>query len=162
LHDLLSFDLGTFDIFAIPQTRALLDQKLRSLDPIDDFWSNRLYDGSDWPSRVICDDLHVEYVRASSQIGVGRKRSPSEFGKRLTEEFDLLDPALRFRGKFNYLFLLKWLQLLSIDGDSQNPTLFSGVSSPRSVNLGAISIGMLASKSCLPDNLKNFIQQVVI
>lgn len=85
LHDMLSFDLSTFDIFAIPQTKALLDQKLRSLDPIDDFWFNRLYDGSDWPSRMICDDLHAEYVRASSQIGVGRKRSPSEFGKRLAK-----------------------------------------------------------------------------
>src|ERR1700730_18516998 len=30
LHDLLSFDLSQFDIWQIPTTRALLDQKLRS------------------------------------------------------------------------------------------------------------------------------------
>lgn len=85
LHDLLAFDLSTFDIFAIPQTKALLDQKLRSLEPIDDFLFNKLYDGSDWPARVVCDDLYAEYVRTASQIGINRKRSPSEFGKRLAK-----------------------------------------------------------------------------
>jgi Family of unknown function (DUF5906) len=45
LHELLSFDLGQFNIWRIPQTKALLDQKLRSLDPIDDFVFNRLWDG---------------------------------------------------------------------------------------------------------------------
>ncbi len=45
LYELLSFDLAKFDIWQIPQTKALLDQKLRSLDPIDDFWFNRLWCG---------------------------------------------------------------------------------------------------------------------
>ena len=49
LYDLLNFDLGQFDIWNIPQTKALLDQKLRSLDPIDDFWFNRLWEGSLMP-----------------------------------------------------------------------------------------------------------------
>ena len=46
LHDLLSFDLSQFDIWQIPLTKALLDQKLRSLDPIDDFVFNRLWTGA--------------------------------------------------------------------------------------------------------------------
>jgi hypothetical protein len=57
LHDLLAFDLTQVDLWHVPQTRALLEQKIRSFDTIDDFWYNRLHDGTDWP---ICADLHAE------------------------------------------------------------------------------------------------------
>jgi hypothetical protein len=66
LHDLLSFDLSQFDIWQIPTTKALLDQKLRSLDPIDDFVFNRLWDGSlihgdeTWRGVVPKTDLYAE------------------------------------------------------------------------------------------------------
>jgi hypothetical protein len=83
LHDLLAFDLTQVDLWHVPQTRALLEQKLRSFDTIDDFWFNRLHDGADWPARIVCADLHAEYLKASTQIGVGRKRGPAEFGARL-------------------------------------------------------------------------------
>ncbi|WP_154073226.1 primase-helicase family protein [Bradyrhizobium erythrophlei] len=91
LHDLLNFDLTQVDLWHAPQTRALLEQKIRSFDTIDDFWYNRLYDGSDWPSRVICTDFHSEYIKATTQMGVGRKRSNAEFGTRLAK----LVPSMR-------------------------------------------------------------------
>jgi Family of unknown function (DUF5906) len=91
LHDLMSFDLATVDLWQIPKTRALLEQKLRSFDPIDDFWYNRLHDCEHWPSRVICADLHAEYLKASTQIGIGRKRGPAEFGARIAK----LAPGIR-------------------------------------------------------------------
>jgi hypothetical protein len=91
LYDLLNFDLSQVDLWHVPQTRALLDQKIRSLDPIDDFWFNRLWDGGDWSARVICADLHAEYIKASAQAGIGRKRSPAEFGMRLLK----LAPEIR-------------------------------------------------------------------
>jgi hypothetical protein len=91
LHDLLTFDLKQVDLWHLPQTQALLDQKVRSFDTIDDFWYNRLDDGNDWPERIVCDDLHAEYLKAAAQIGVGRKRGPAEFGKRLAK----LVPGLR-------------------------------------------------------------------
>jgi hypothetical protein len=68
-----------------------LEQKVRSLDTIDDFWYNRLHDGDNWPDRVVCAELHAEYLKAATQIGVGRKRGPAEFGARLAK----LVPGIR-------------------------------------------------------------------
>lgn len=82
LHDLLTFDLSQVDLWHIPQTHALLEQKIRSLDTIDDFWYNRLHEGGDWSKQIVCADLHAEYLKAT---GVGRKRGPAEFGKRLAK-----------------------------------------------------------------------------
>ena len=78
-----------------PKTHALLDQKVRSLDTIDDFWFNRLHEGDNWPSRVVCSELHAEYLKAATQIGVGRKRGPAEFGARLAK----LVPGIRKFGR---------------------------------------------------------------
>lgn len=91
LHDLQTFDLSKVDLWRLPQTQALLDQKVRSLDTIDDFWYNRLYAGDDWPMRIVCGDLYAEYLKAAAQIGVGRKRGQAEFGKRIAK----LVPGLR-------------------------------------------------------------------
>jgi len=91
LHDLMTFDLKQVDLWRLPQTQALLDQKIRSLDTIDDFWYNRLYEGEDWPNLIVCDELYDQYVKASSRIGISRKRGPADFGKRLAT----LVPGLR-------------------------------------------------------------------
>lgn len=85
LHDLLNFDLTSVDLWHLPQTQALLEQKVRSFDTIDDFWFNRLHESDEWPAQVVSDQLYAEYLKAASQIGVGRKRGPAEFGKRLAK-----------------------------------------------------------------------------
>lgn len=94
LHDLLTFDLHSVDLWHLPQTKALLEQKLRSLDGIDDYWFNRLHEGGEWPKQVVCDHLYAEYLKVASQIGIGRKRGPAEFGKRLAK---LVPDLRRFR-----------------------------------------------------------------
>lgn len=91
LHDLLTFDLTKVDLWRLPQTKALLEQKIRSLDTVDDFWFNLLHEGDNWRDRVVCADLHAEYVKAAAQVGVARKRSPAEFGARLAK----LVPGIR-------------------------------------------------------------------
>lgn len=91
LHDLLTFDLSSVDVRTIPKTKALLDQKVRSLDTIDNFWFERLQDGGDWPSRIVASDLYGDYHKASTMIGVGRKRGPAEFGARIMK----LAPGIR-------------------------------------------------------------------
>ncbi len=88
LHDLLHFDLGSVDLWQIPQTLALLDQKIRSLDTIDDFLYHLFHDADDWQDRIVCDALHGEYVKATR---IGRPRGSAEFGKRLAK----LLPGLR-------------------------------------------------------------------
>ncbi|TYO60787.1 hypothetical protein FXV83_41960 [Bradyrhizobium hipponense] len=94
LHDLLTFDLDQVDLWHLPQTQALLEQKIRSLDTIDDFWFNRLHEGGEWPQQIACDLLYAEYLKAASQVGVGRKRGAAEFGKRLAK---LVPDLRRFR-----------------------------------------------------------------
>jgi hypothetical protein len=90
LHDLLTFDLKQVDLWHLPQTEALLDQKVRSLDPIDDFWYNRLYEGDDWPNIIMCEELYDQYLKASSRIG---KRSCRASRHRQT------GPSCLFRAK---------------------------------------------------------------
>ncbi|RTL52131.1 MAG: hypothetical protein EKK40_08090 [Bradyrhizobiaceae bacterium] len=91
LHDLLAFDLDRVDLRHIPKTRALLEQKLRSLDPIENWLYNRLWVGSpsheisDWVQAIRTEELYADYLRAASQAGVGRKRSDAEFGTKLAK-----------------------------------------------------------------------------
>ena len=81
--------LSKFDIWQIPLTKALLDQKLRSLDPIDDFVFNRLWTGAllhddqTWRNSVPKNALYAEYVNTATRMGIGRRRSDADFGKRL-------------------------------------------------------------------------------
>jgi hypothetical protein len=91
LHDLLAFDLDQIDLRHVPKTRALLEQKLRSLDPIESWLYDRLwsgapmYDTSEWSRIVGTGDLYNDYLRSAAQIGVGRKRSSAEFGKKIAK-----------------------------------------------------------------------------
>jgi hypothetical protein len=91
LHDLLAFDLKQVDLWRLPQTQALLDQKVLSLDQIEEFWYNLLYAGDDWPKRIVCEELYGMYLNAAGKIGIGRKRSDAQFGKHLAK----LVPGLR-------------------------------------------------------------------
>ena len=91
LHDLMQFDLSKIDLRHIPRTRALLEQKLRSLDPIENWFFNRLWSGMitsetpGWAATITCAVLHADYIRAASLSGIGRKRSDAEFGLKLAK-----------------------------------------------------------------------------
>ncbi|WP_445493363.1 primase-helicase family protein [Rhodopseudomonas sp. RCAM05734] len=89
LFELQTFDLASVNLWKIPQTKALLDQKLQSLDSINDFWFNRLHDGllvsedDSWREQVIKADFYSAYLKDSARIGIGRKRGEAEFWKRM-------------------------------------------------------------------------------
>jgi hypothetical protein len=97
LHELLTFDLEEFNIWDIPKTNALLDQKIGSLSPIDEFWHSRLHDGTlihgddTWRIVVAREDLYTEYLREIKSRNMGRARGGADFGKRLRK----LAPAIR-------------------------------------------------------------------
>lgn len=91
LADLLDYDLdapGAPNIRDIPKTGALLEQKVRSFDPVTAWWHGRLADGAPthrmrgWPARGIAPvaTLYNDYVRTAERIGVKRKSSETEFG----------------------------------------------------------------------------------
>lgn len=69
LYDLLHFDLSSVQLRQIPQTEALLEQKIRSLESMDSWWLSRLQDGTvtgghvDWDATVFCDALYADFLR---------------------------------------------------------------------------------------------------
>ena len=69
LHDLQKRDLSGFNVFNVPQTQALLDQKAFSMDPLEEWWEERLSEGklllshTGWkPARgmALCDSYLAE------------------------------------------------------------------------------------------------------
>lgn len=89
LFDLLHFDLGQINLRQIPRTGALLEQKLRSLDPLEAWWLSRLMEGtptrsaSEWLGFVTVDALFNDYLKSADEIGAGRKRDRATFGIKL-------------------------------------------------------------------------------
>lgn len=99
LADLLSVDLDALDapnLRVIPKTKALLEQKIRSLDPIAAWWLGRLIDGSQthraagWRPKTPIQTLFNDYLRTVEKLGVRRRAAETEFGMHLRR----LVPAL--------------------------------------------------------------------
>jgi hypothetical protein len=117
LADLLVYDLDAPDapnLREIPKTGGLLEQKLRSMDPVSSWWFARLVDGSPthrqagWPSRIPIRVLLADYIRSSDKVGVRRKASETEFGMAMQK----LLPSVRIRKS------VETVEETSDDGDS--------------------------------------------
>jgi hypothetical protein len=112
LADLLAVDLDAPDapnLRVIPKTAGLLEQKIRSLEPVPSWWLGRLVDGSQthraaaWREKIPIRTLHRDFLRTSEDLGVRRRSSETEFGiqmrklcppisvTRSTEEVDEVD-----------------------------------------------------------------------
>lgn len=91
LADLLAFDLDAVNLRQIPRTGALLEQKLRTLDSVDMFFYERLYEGcllrddEDWQpeGHVIRQRLYNEYLDVADKVGVKRRAEMNQFGRAL-------------------------------------------------------------------------------
>ena len=89
LADLLAFDLSTVNLRQIPRTGALLEQKLRSLDPVENWWFERLRSGSTrrngdgWEAQVPTSVLFDDYIATAERIGIRRKAEETTFGIKL-------------------------------------------------------------------------------
>lgn len=86
LYELLHFDLSKVNLREIPKTGALLEQKVRSLDPIETWLLDRLKAGTptrkhqDWPEFIATDAWCDDYIEASERIGIKRKAAQTTFG----------------------------------------------------------------------------------
>jgi hypothetical protein len=91
LFDLLHFDMSKVNLRQIPRTRALLEQKMRSLDPLHAWWSNCLMVGAQtrnadsWLQEVPVASLYDDYVRSCEVMGAGRKRDVGTFGTQMAK-----------------------------------------------------------------------------
>lgn len=65
-HDLLEMDLSGFNVRDKPDTPELLEQKLRSLEPIERWWHDYLDSGGErWPDFISTEDAIVGIVEVS-------------------------------------------------------------------------------------------------
>lgn len=89
LYELLQTNLSDFDVTAVPQTDALIEQKLRSLDPVDSWWYRILCAGqlpgtTGW-GKATTAALHASYSDFATQHGHGRYcEDEVSFGKSLS------------------------------------------------------------------------------
>lgn len=97
LHYLINLDLSKLNLRQIPETRALLDQKILSMRTEDAFWFEVLKRGSllpaenEWKGEVDRDALFNAYVNFAEKLGQKHRSFSTALGMRLHE----LVPALR-------------------------------------------------------------------
>lgn len=97
LHLLLTYDLSEFDVRQVPQTDALKDQKDLSLSPEQDWWLNKLNDGSlfsdqdEWPNEVRKELLVDDYIEHTRRWMINRRGNQTALGKFLKRVVPKLD-----------------------------------------------------------------------
>lgn len=86
LHELQNIDLTDFDIRKIPDTTALCDQKLQSMDDFTQWWMSCLeagaISGSDWDC-VESAKTYTEYLKAMERRSINRRLGEVSFGMAL-------------------------------------------------------------------------------
>jgi hypothetical protein len=91
LAELLAFDLTAVNLRQIPRTEGLLEQKFRSLDTVESWWLERLFDGvalrgaEVWPREIQVDKLFDDYLASAEKIGVKRKSEKVVFGIKMAK-----------------------------------------------------------------------------
>jgi len=112
-------------------------------------------------SKMVDFELHhldKNYEDPSEIVALERELSDEEkdhFGA----QFSLLDPVFRYRGKFLYLFLKKYVEELAMKCREGNSTYFPDCPvSP--IRLGEMTMGCQARRSAIPENLCTFLGQI--
>ncbi len=91
LDYLMRVDLSRVNLRDVPETRALYEQKVHSLGPIDSFIMERLRDGSQLPGEGLWRDfvpthrIIAAYYAATDRIGIRRKSDETAFGIKLRQ-----------------------------------------------------------------------------
>jgi hypothetical protein len=85
LHHLLNFDLSKVDLRSVPKTKALLEQKLHSLDAEQAWWFGVLMDGKlpgymNEPRCCPTQALFNHYLEQTNRTGIRRKRIETLIG----------------------------------------------------------------------------------
>lgn len=75
-------------------------------------------------------------------------------------EFENFSGAFRYRGKYNLMFMEKWILLLSNKFTERSEADFEIYESKVSVNKKELTIGGYASKSSFPTGLSEFLEKV--
>jgi hypothetical protein len=91
LHYLLNFDLTGVNLRKLPQTAALMENKILSMSSAEQFWYEILVRGtvfetdSTWTPCINKRDLHNLYVEYAKAIGQTRRSSETSLGKTISK-----------------------------------------------------------------------------
>lgn len=105
LHDLLALDAPVGVVRRPPKTKALLEQKILSMEPHARWWYGKLVDGrllptdEAWKGEINSDALHADYIVTLQAYGVHYRASKQELSRILG---GLLPPG--FPGKHRRMF----------------------------------------------------------
>src|SRR5262249_19628062 len=96
LYHVLNFDLSKVDLRSVPKTKALLEQKLHSLDGEQGWWLGVLTDGElpaarNEPRCCRTQSLFNHYLEETNRTGIKRKRIETLIGTFLNKHV----PGLR-------------------------------------------------------------------
>lgn len=97
LHHLLTMDLTDFEVRRVPKTKALQEQKLHSMDPVEEWWYSKLQSGAildthyRWEQEVAALDLQVDFVRYAQLFSISRRGNATKLGQTLNK---FLPPGL--------------------------------------------------------------------
>lgn len=98
-------------------------------------------------------------VKAVDIIQLSVQPTDEEFNV-LRLEFDGMDPKHRYRGKFAYMFFIKWLSILNEARTNDECPLFIEAEKISKTKFSDISIGLMASRSPKPTGLPNFLNKI--
>lgn len=90
LYFLLTRNLNDYNVRGVPQTTALMEQKILSMDPETEWFYEMLWEGrvlkeqQDWPLKVPAELLYDEYIRRMDQQRRTYRLNPTSFGRFLS------------------------------------------------------------------------------
>jgi hypothetical protein len=91
LHMLQTMDISNFDVRSVPNTDALQDQKLHSMEPHEEWWYGKLRDGhlkmahQSWTSPIPKDALIEDYLLYAQRISASRRTTSTRLARFFTK-----------------------------------------------------------------------------
>ncbi|MGY6282648.1 DUF4435 domain-containing protein [Methylorubrum extorquens] len=79
----------------------------------------------------------------------------------LEKTFQNLDSRMAYRGKFAFLFFMRWLETLHAEYQDANSVVFRGCKRTLKARFSELGLGNFASKSSIPHGLANFLRLAV-
>lgn len=85
LHYLMTYDLTNYELRKIPKTKALIEQKELSMSPEEDWWYDKLKEGTlirnkEWGERVLKEEVLDDYILTMKKFNVNKRSSSTQLG----------------------------------------------------------------------------------
>lgn len=91
LHFLRTMDLEGFEVEQVPNTEALREQKLLSLSSVEEWWYQKLLNGTTllrgdgWSTRIPVDHLVTDYTNEMKRFNISKRGNATAMGRFLNQ-----------------------------------------------------------------------------